>query len=122
MRDTLVYPIKRFSLLYAHFLFFDTPSYLADQLFIRHEVRVWFGAEYAKEDSPYVAIFCRVRKRDTGRFLEALKDLKKSMLICGYTDYEDTVSRFLDRVERQKGVVNRCENDTARQAEQGQPA
>ena len=122
MRDTLYLPIRKFSLLYDYFVFFDVPSYLADQLFIRHQVRVWFGSEFAKEGSPYVGIFCHVRKRDKDRFLAALEDLKKSMLICGHTDYEEAISSFLDLIEASKGAKPSHENDTACQAEQGQPA
>ena len=119
MRDALYLQIRKISFRYDYFIFFDVPSYLADQLFIRHQVRVWFGSAFTREDSPYVGIFCHVRKCDKDRFLAALEDLKKSMLICGHTDYEEAISNFLDQLERSK---TSHENDTARQAEQGQPA
>ena len=61
MREKLYWTIERFSLRYAYFLFFDTTSYLADQLFTRHKVRVWFESEYTKEGSPYRVILCRVQ-------------------------------------------------------------
>ena len=43
MREKLYLTISKFSirsLFYDYFMFFDTTPYLADQLFIRHEVRV----------------------------------------------------------------------------------
>lgn len=83
-------PIERFSLVYAYFAFLDTDAYLADQLFIKHQVRVHFREEYMRDDSPYRVIFCRVRKRDRARFLAALEELPKKMLLLGYTDYLDT--------------------------------
>ena len=52
LREKLYLTISKFSirsLFYDYFMFFDTTPYLADQLFIRHEVRVWFDSEYAKE-------------------------------------------------------------------------
>ena len=124
MREDLYIRIQKFSLRYSYFMFFDTKSYLADQLFIRHKVRVWFGDEYGKEGSPYVGIFCHVRKRDVPEFLAALEDLKRSMLICGHTDYEKVISSFLDNAERmkEKGVLSDEENDPPGQAEQGQTA
>ena len=79
MREKLYWTIERFSLRYAYFLFFDTTLHLADQLFTRHKVRVWFESEYTKEGSPYRAILCRVRKRDVPEFLAALEELKKTM-------------------------------------------
>ena len=108
MREKLYFTISKFSirsLFYDYFMFFDTTPYLADQLFIRHEVRVWFDSEYAKEGSPYLAIFCHVRKKDVPKFLAALEDLKKSMMLCGHPNYEAEISRFMDNVEKMKGVV-----------------
>lgn len=43
MGDTLFYQyIDRLSLFYNYFAFLDTDAYLADQLFIKHQVRVHF--------------------------------------------------------------------------------
>lgn len=113
MREKLYWTIERFSLRYAYFLFFDTTSYLADQLFIRHKVRVQFESEYAKEGSPYRVILCRVRKRDVPEFLAALEELKKTMLLCGHLDYVSEVSAFMDAVEKEKGEADQNEADTA---------
>lgn len=125
MREKLYLTISKFSirsLFYDYFMFFDTTPYLADQLFIRHEVRVWFDSEYAKEGSPYLAIFCHVRKKDVPKFLAALEDLKKSMMLCGHPNYEAEISRFMDNVEKMKGVVLDNENDAAQKAEQKRTA
>ena len=124
-REKLYLTFSKFSirsLFYDYFMFFDTTPYLADQLFIRHEVRVWFDSEYAKEGSPYLAIFCHVRKKDVPKFLAALEDLKKSMMLCGHPNYEAEISRFMDNVEKMKGVVLDNENDAAQKAEQKRTA
>ena len=102
MRNKLYWTIEKFSLRFDYFMFFDVESYLADQLFIKHKVRVWFGEEYRREGSPYIAIFCKVRKKDVPAFLDALEDLKKSMLICGYLDYEQSIDEFMTRIEELK--------------------
>ena len=122
MRDDLYLRIKKLSLRYAYFLFFDVEPYLADQLFIRHKVRVWFEADYSKKESPYLAILCHVRKKDVPAFLAALEDLKKSMLICGRVDYAEYVSSFLDKMERAKEESLYGKNDTAGKTVQGQSA
>ena len=113
MREKLYWTIERFSLRYAYFLFFDTTPYLADQLFIRHKVRVQFASEYAREGSPYLAILCRVRKREVPEFLTVLEELKKKMLLCGHLDYVSEVSAFMDAVEKEKGAADQNEADTA---------
>ena len=122
MREKLYWTIEKFSFRYDYFMFFDTTPYLADQLFIRHQVRVWFDSEYAKEGSPYLAIFCHVIKKDVPKFLAALEDLKKSMMLCGHPNYEADISSFMDNVEKMKGVVLDNENDAAQKAEQKRKA
>ena len=122
MREKLYWTIEKFSFRYDYFMFFDTTPYLADQLFIRHQVRVWFDSEYAKEGSPYLAIFCHVRKKDVPKFLAALEDLKKSMMLFGHPNYEPEIRIFMDTVEKMKGVVPDNENDAAQKAEQKRTA
>lgn len=95
VNDKLYLSIIKFTLRYRYFLYFDVKSYLADHLFIQHKVQVWYRSEFACEDSPYTAIFCREKKRDVPAFLAALDELKRNMLICGYTDYETKVSTIL---------------------------
>lgn len=125
LREKLYWTISKFtprSLVCDYFMFFDTTPYLADQLFIRHKVRVWFDREYAREGSPYIAIFCHVKKKDVPRFLAALEDLKKSMILCGHPDYEKEISEFMDGMERMKGELNGRKNDPAEKAEQERTA
>ena len=125
LREKLYWTISKFSfgsLFYDYFVFFDTKPYLADQLLIRHEVRVWFDQEYAKEDSPYLSIFCHVRKKDVPKFLAALEDLKKSMIICGHSHYEEVISSYMDKMEKMRGALHSNENDADQETEQKRTA
>ena len=125
MREKLYWTISKFSPISSfcdYFMFFDTTPYLADQLFIQHKVRVWFDKEYAKEGSPYLAIFCHVRKKDVPRFLEALEDLKRSMILCGHPEYEKEISEFMDCMEKLRKEVRGCENGPIEEAEQKRTA
>ena len=54
--------------------------------------------------------------------IAALEDLKKSMMLCGHPNYEAEISRFMDNVEKMKGVVLDNENDAAQKAEQKRTA
>ncbi len=87
--------LNRFSLLYDHYAFIDVPAYYADQLFVRHQVTVRFGKEFQHPDQPYVVIFCKVRKQDRNRFLSALSDLNRKMILCGYHGYQDFCASFI---------------------------
>lgn len=122
MREKLYWTLEKFSLRFVYFTFFDTTPYLADQLFIKHKVRVWFDKEFARDGSPYIAVFCHVRKRDVPQFLAALEDLKKSMMLCGHPEYQAEISKFMDEVEKLKGAVDQGEGDADRKAEQEQTA
>lgn len=47
---------------------------------------------------------------------------QKSMMLCGHPNYEAEISRFMDNVEKMKGVVLDNENDAAQKAEQKRTA
>lgn len=104
MKENLFLEIDRFSLRYDYFLFFDTSDYLADQLFIQKEVRVWFGDEYKKPGSPFIGIICKVKKKDRTRFIEALDALENKMILCGYRDYESKVGSMLCKINSMKMI------------------
>jgi hypothetical protein len=90
--------LERFSLRYLFYAFLDTGDYLADGLFIQHQVTVKFLQEYGHDDSPYLVIFCRIRKRDEAAFLDALEELPNKMLICGHPDYPSQCQTFMDKI------------------------
>lgn len=47
--------IEKFSFFHNYFAIIDTADYLADQLFIKHQVRVGFGPEFVCPDAPIVS-------------------------------------------------------------------
>lgn len=97
----------------------ETVPDLADQLFIKHQVRVHFREEYARKDSQYRVIVCRVRKRDQTRFLAALEESPKKMLLLGHTNYLDTCYALWDNLHQdEKREVFDCDAvDTIGQAQ-----
>lgn len=93
--------IRTLSPLTNLYFFVDTPKYLADQLFIKHKVRVNFKkGEFRRKGDKYVVVECTVRKKDTGRFIAALDELPNKMLLLGYDDYEAYCNEVM-------GVLNR---------------
>lgn len=116
--------LEKFSLFFDYYAFIDTPNYLADNLFIKHEVTVHFMQEYYHPDVEYIVILCKCRKRDSDRFCVALSELPNKMLICGHPDYIDFCKKAHLKAEeslekkRQKGARNRGAMDTFEQAEQ----
>ena len=43
--------------------------------------------EYAHDNTGYLVIFCKCRKKDSAAFCSALEELPGKMLICGHKDY-----------------------------------
>ena len=85
-------------LLYQNYVFFDVEQYYADNLFIQYKIKVTFLREYQKEDIPYLAIFCKVKKQDVSEFEIVMKELANKMIICGYTEYEQFCERFINDI------------------------
>ena len=97
--------LEQFSLRYLYYAIIDTADYYADQLFIRHQVTVHFGKEFAHPESTYLIIMCKVRKKDKRRFLDALEELPNKMLLCGHPDYPAFCEQFYEKMERSRAKL-----------------
>ncbi len=95
-------PMEKLSFRFRYFCFIDTKEYLADALFIKHKVRVCFEQEAEKAGTDYIFVFCKVRKRDVDRFLNALGDLKTKMLLLGHPDYLNYCENVQNRIAAQR--------------------
>lgn len=106
--ENCCWTIEKFSLFYNHFAIIDTDDYLADQLFIKNQVRVKFGTEFVCPDAPYRVVMCKCRKRDLDRFLAAVGELPNKMFLCGHPDYlafcED-MKRRIPAVKENGGAI-----------------
>ena len=95
------WPIEKFSFRYQYFALIDTADHLADQVFMKRKVRVWFDEEYSRDDTPFCVIICRSRKPDDVVFMAAARELTNKMLLCGHPDYpaccDDVREKILDR-------------------------
>ena len=126
MGEKVYLKLEKSSFLYNFFAYLDVAEYLADNLFAKHQVTVRFGEEWSTPDSEYRIILCRVRKRDTRRFLDALEELPKKMLICGYADYPAYVERLFEKMrldlERERSGRNGDEFCASEETKQEAPA
>ena len=109
--------LQKFSLLNSYYAFLDTEEYLADNLFIQHQVTVHFCTEYERPGEPYRVILCRVRKSDEDRFLAALNELPRKMIIFGHTDYLEYCHGLWQKLREAKDKGGIC-HDTAGSLEQ----
>lgn len=79
---------------YSTFAYIDTNEFLADQIFVNKELSVKFLSHFGRNDSKYVIVFCKIKKKDKEKFLQSLKELNNKMLLMGHTDYESFSSKL----------------------------
>lgn len=88
-----------FSLRYAYVDLNVDSGYVADSLFYRRKIRVWFLNEAVRDGDKYRLIFCRIRKKDKQRFEEALSEIRTKMALLGHNDYDDYCDELMRRIE-----------------------
>ena len=81
--------IRRYSLIFDDWAYFDVPDYYADNLFEKHKVAVAFGSEFRNPNSRYRVVCCSTLKLQRKRFVAAMRELPYMMALNGYGDYED---------------------------------
>ena len=89
----------RFSLNYAYVDLNTDTDYVADSLFFRHKVPVFFGDEMVSDGDKYRVVFCKVKRKYREEFEKALKELPNKMSLLGHNDYEsfcDSLMNLLD--------------------------
>lgn len=82
----------------TQFLYFDVPEYKADQIFVEHGITPRFYEEWAMDGTPFIFIRCRVSRKDKHKFIAAMAELTKKMLLTGFETYDDVSTSFFDRL------------------------
>lgn len=62
---------------YKQYMYVDCKNYLADYLFIKNKITVNFEGDFTNDDSDYIFVYCKVKKKDHDKFIETLGELKK---------------------------------------------
>lgn len=83
MSEKNYWKLQKFSIFYTYYAFIDSQDYLADQLFVKHKVKVDFGKEYCHKGSNYLVIFCKVRKTKKKRIHPSSRRIRKQNVING---------------------------------------
>lgn len=83
---------------YRRYMYVDCKNYLADDLFIKNKITVKFEGDFTKDDSDYIFVYCKVKKKDHDKFIKTLGELKNKMLIMGYSDYESFCEEQINKI------------------------
>ena len=83
---------------YKQYMYVDCKNYLADDLFIKNKITVKFEGDFTKDDSDYIFVYCKVKKKDYDKLIKTLGELKNKMLIMGYSDYESFCEKQINKI------------------------
>ena len=82
----------------TQFIYFDVPEYKADQIFAEHGITPRFYEEWQKDGTPFVFIRCRVSRKDKHKFVAAMAELTKKMLLTGFDNYDEVATGFFNQI------------------------
>ncbi len=94
-------------------MYLDTDEYLGAGLLRKHNVRLKYASEMARDGEDYNLVILKVLRKDMDAFRAAMEDLKTKMLICGHRDYEShgeeligEVTELIRQEMKEKGKVD----------------
>lgn len=71
-----------------NYIYLDVSEYLADRIFVRHELPVkFFDQEFRREGSDVRFVYCSIRKKNRAEFEKCMEELCDAAALMGYTDY-----------------------------------
>ena len=86
------------------FAYIDTTGFLADRIFTQNEIKVKFCGDYFHKEKKYVAVMCKVKKKDTSVFLQSMEELANRAILMGNTDYEsfckEQFEKFISDIQK----------------------
>lgn len=85
------------------FVVVDCSQYLTAHVLERHGVHPVIITVLSESDScKYMYLAVRIPKKRLGAFLEAMVELQKNMVICGYTDYPDFCRGLIESFDEEE--------------------
>ena len=89
-----------------NYMYLDVGEYLADRIFVRHELPVkFFNQEFGREGSDVKFIYCSIRKKNSAEFEKCMEELCDTAALMGYTDYAaacEGLDRMLNAFEESR--------------------
>lgn len=82
----------------AEYAFIDTREGTGLRLLRENGLLVREKALFSNDDSAYAVVVCQLRKKDSSRFIEVMKDLPNKLALLGYIDYEAAAAKIGDMI------------------------
>lgn len=84
------------------FFYVDCPQYLSFNAFDKYGVKPFWMRFSETDEQKYVGVICRVWKRQFYEFLECMNEMQRTMIICGYNDYEDFCRELQSKMDEEE--------------------
>ena len=86
---------------FAHCMYIDVPEYFADSLFEKHGVMVKREYSLRRPGDEFLIVLCRIRRRDREKYLQAIGELDRKMILCGHPGYEAYCRQICEKLSAQ---------------------
>ena len=101
------YVCERASLLRSYYIYVDCRKYLADDCFIKNNIKVKYKKELDYPNTDYKIMFVSVSNKKDYLFVKAMCELEDRMLERGYDDYEETCNEIISKISKPKKKVKK---------------
>lgn len=92
--------------LFDDFVYVDTLNADSAITLAKHNILPRIKRVMQRKDNQYVAVLCRVPKWKTNRFIEAMMELNRDMILRGIVDYPKYVDDFYETISASVEVKN----------------
>ena len=99
---------EKISLFRSYYIYVDSKQYLADDIFIKNNIKVKFEKELKYSDSDYKIMLVSVSNRKDYLFVKAMCELEEKMLNKGFDNYEEICNEVFNNLSKSKKKVKKC--------------
>lgn len=95
--------IDKVSPFFKHFVYIDRKDHAADDIFIKHKLRVHFLKDFRKDGSNFEIIYCKVNKDKQSTFILCMFELDQKLLLSDnckeYMETKEKIGEFVEKYE-----------------------
>ena len=78
----------------AYYFYLDKEPYIADGIFVNHELNVHFKKEFEMPGTEYHIVTCLVSRKKAAEFEQCMFELHRLSLLNGRDDYVDACGKL----------------------------
>lgn len=84
------------SLFFDQYAFVDTAEKLYSRVLLKHGIKIKTGSAFIKSGTDIRLITCKIRKKDSMKFENAIGDVRNMALLLGYKEYDAMCKQLIE--------------------------